>query len=948
MKKTLNLMFVLATLLLGGISTNNPIEVSALDEAKRVETGLSFEDGNTTYDTSKALVSNPKTYEAVIQLPTSLEKRAGIIFGNFGPDATTACYSFEVQWDSTNKKAFPKLYYDVNNVGNTNPNPVNIEFKNVDVRSSNFIHLAITHDTTYQSNGTSQYTIAKCYINGVLKQTINKTVDNNIKNYYGTYDFVPSAKGRVGGDLRGNNVQYFKGNIKSLQVYSDVRTEQEVLSDYQRFLQAPVDSNLLAAYNFTQEGKNYLKDLSNNGYDLMCSDDVLSLYPEKDGLMFDADSRNTIKKKLETIPNTVEAEIFIPKEISGRAGVILGNYGTGKSFSFEINPNGTPRLYYTAKEDELDKSIVFTGADVRTGDWAHLAITHEETTKKVNCYINGALVGSSDMYFNYHDLISNEVFNIGGDNRSGNEQYFKGLIKSVTAYSDVRSAEEILSDSKNGTNLNDDNLILHHKLSKSDEGKDVEDLTGNGYMAHYQTTWFEEKDPVSEYAYSFAVVGDTQIICEKDPDGMKKIYDWIVDNKESKNIKHVFGLGDITNGNSVAEWIAAKAAVSKLDGVIPYSLVRGNHDGTDYFNGVFDYYAYTSQFNGFYQEGCIDNSYKTMTIGDVDYLFITLDYGASDAELDWAGSVIEQYPQHQVVLSTHAYMYRDGTTLGPNDVCPPADSNDANYSPNKGYNNGDQMWDKLVSKYGNIVLVLSGHDPCENVVTRQEAGVHGNIVTQMLIDPQGMDAAMGSTGMVAMLYFSEDGKQMEVEFYSTIRNKFFKESNQYKVDLSNMGTNAHNYEHQFDDNHHYEKCACGSIINKEEHVWDNGEVTKESTCTEVGIKTYKCECGASRNENLVMKDHKYEYAFNQNEHWKECSCGDIEGEKEEHSYKVSTKQPTETEEGLNTYTCKCGSTYTEVIDKLPPSKKGCKGGIATSAFGLITIAGALMFLRKKK
>ena len=109
MKKTLNLMFVLATLLLGGISTNNPIEVSALDEAKRVETGLSFEDGNTTYDTSKALVSNPKTYEAVIQLPTSLEKRAGIIFGNFGPDATTACYSFEVQWDSTNKKAFPKL-----------------------------------------------------------------------------------------------------------------------------------------------------------------------------------------------------------------------------------------------------------------------------------------------------------------------------------------------------------------------------------------------------------------------------------------------------------------------------------------------------------------------------------------------------------------------------------------------------------------------------------------------------------------------------------------------------------------------------------------------------------------------------------------------------------------------------------------------------------------------
>ena len=952
MKKTLNLMFALSSMFLCFLTTGNPVKVNALDEEQRMEEGISFEDANTTYQTKKALVSNPKTYEAWIHLPTSISARAGIIFGNYGPTNTTACYSFEIQWDSTAKRAFPKLYYDVNNIGSTNPSPVNIEFKDVDVRSSEYIHLAITHDTTYQVNGTSKYTVAKCYINGELKQTINKTVDSNISNYFGTYDFVPSSVGCVGGDFRSGNGQYFKGNIKGIETYSDARTEAEIKSDYQRALNAvPSDTNLIAAYNFTQEGKDYLKDLSGKGHDLLCSDDVLSLYPQYDGLSFISASRNVVTKKLEIMPETIEAEIFLPKEISGRGGVILGNYGSGKSFSFEINSNGNPRIYHTAKEDELDKSIVFSNVDVRTNDWAHLAITHDKAAKKLYCYLDGTLVAESDMYFNYHEAIKNEFFNVGGDNRSGNEQFFKGLIRSVSAYSDVRSPAEIATDAQNGTNKKDENLILHYELTGADFGKDLVDLSGNGYDTNYETTWFTDKELVTDYAYSFAAVGDTQIICEKDPKHMDTIYNWILDNVDSKKIKHVFGLGDITNGNSFNEWATAKNAVSKMDGKVSYSLVRGNHDSTLNMNNTFNYPAYTNQFDGFYQEGAIDNSYKTMTIGDVDYLFITLDYGASDEELAWAGSIIEKYPQHQVIITTHAYMFRDGTTLGSNDVCPPADSNDSNYSPTKKYNNGDQIWDKFVSQYGNIVLVLSGHDPCENVVTRQSEGVHGNTVTQMLIDPQGMDAAMGATGMVAMLYFSADGKQMEVEFYSTVKNKFFKETNQYKIDLSKAGTKAHSYFDDYNSMHHYQSCVCGATINKEEHVWgDEGEITKQPTCSSTGIIKYSCECGASKAENLPKADHTYSYKYGNSQHWQVCDCGYVlEDSKENHIFEeVITKQPTETEEGEKTHTCVCGYSFVETLEKLPSSKSGCKGGIATSTLSLICVAGAIMLLRKKK
>jgi hypothetical protein len=97
------------------------------------------------------------------------------------------------------------------------------------------------------------------------------------------------------------------------------------------------------------------------------------------------------------------------------------------------------------------------------------------------------------------------------------------------------------------------------------------------------------------------------------------------------------------------------------------------------------------------------------------------------------------------------------------------------------------MWDKLIKKHENIVLVLSGHDPCDNVVYAQDKGVNGNLVTQMLVDPQGVDKAQGGVGMVTMLYFSADGKTMQVETYSTDKKAFFLEENQFTLTLDLAG-----------------------------------------------------------------------------------------------------------------------------------------------------------------
>ena len=72
-----------------------------------------------------------------------------------------------------------------------------------------------------------------------------------------------------------------------------------------------------------------------------------------------------------------------------------------------------------------------------------------------------------------------------------------------------------------------------------------------------------------------------------------------------------------------------------------------------------------------------------------------------------------------------------------------------------------------------------------------------------------------------------------------------------------------------------------------QHVWDNGKVTKEPTETEAGIKTYTCTlCGETKTETIPKLTH-------------------------EHSYKAVVTAPTCTEKGYTTHTCACGDSYVD-------------------------------------
>ena len=125
------------------------------------------------------------------------------------------------------------------------------------------------------------------------------------------------------------------------------------------------------------------------------------------------------------------------------------------------------------------------------------------------------------------------------------------------------------------------------------------------------------------------------------------------------------------------------------------------------------------------------------------------------------------------------------------------------------------------------------------------------------------------------------------------------------------------------------------LVHKE-HVWNDGEISKDSTCTEAGEKVYTCKvCGETKTEEVAALGHSY------SDEWtvdKEATCEEA-GSKSHHCTRLGcdsktevteiaaldhewgegkeTKAPTCTEAGEKTYTCtRCDKTKTEAIEAL--------------------------------
>jgi hypothetical protein len=318
--------------------------------------------------------------------------------------------------------------------------------------------------------------------------------------------------------------------------------------------------------------------------------------------------------------------------------------------------------------------------------------------------------------------------------------------------------------------------------------------------------WSSAAEPASDNAAplefvpgSFTIVAlpDTQIYCEKYPRHFINQTRWIVENQEKYKIKFVTHLGDITNRNTPEQWEVAQEALRVLDGEVPYSLVLGNHDcgpggncttRDTLLNEYVSLKTISGQrtFGGVKEEGRLDNSYHTFEAGGNKFLVLALEFGPRDETVAWADRIVARYPQHRVLLTTHAYMYYDDTRYDWTKFGKDQKWNPHAYGTAKlagGTNDAQQLWDKLIAKHPNFFMTLNGHvleDGLGRLTTpRQDA----NDVHQMLVNYQ--MKTEGGEGFLRLIEFLPDKRTVQVKAFSPSTGTFKTDpQNQFTLQLN--------------------------------------------------------------------------------------------------------------------------------------------------------------------
>ena len=256
--------------------------------------------------------------------------------------------------------------------------------------------------------------------------------------------------------------------------------------------------------------------------------------------------------------------------------------------------------------------------------------------------------------------------------------------------------------------------------------------------------------------FRIAIIPDTQWASMKWPDVVMTTTKWIAANCKSKDIKYVLHVGDmVQNGRSDTEWKNFDAAMSVLDGKVPYILAVGNHDfdkiegrrSTVKFNQYFprSRFERLAGFGGTHPPRKNDNSHHTFDAGGISWLVISLNFNPTDDELKWANGVVASHPEHKVIVLTHSYLEHRGKDVS-----------------------GKNIWNKFAKAHANIMMVFCGH---LSTVHYESKGDNGNRVFEMLFDWQN-DRKPEPNSYFALVEIDPPGKRISIRSYSPMLDKY--------------------------------------------------------------------------------------------------------------------------------------------------------------------------------
>jgi hypothetical protein len=437
-------------------------------------------------------------------------------------------------------------------------------------------------------------------------------------------------------------------------------------------------------------------------------------------------------------------------------------------YQTDINNSNDGEFFINPANDGIGISGVYHGT-VSNGlgniAWNRIAVTRgaDGTMKK---YIDGALVGTQSAAGSRWDIAGGQ-FNILADEDNESSMGF---------LSSFRFVDSVLGDAEIA-------------------GLGGVHAGGADVPGQQLTT-----DPatLTPGAFTVAFLGDTQNYSTFHPAIFNQVTQWLADNKVARNLQFIVQDGDIVNNDSTTEWNNARSAMERLDGVVPYAVVRGNHDiGSQYDQStrfgpgspysqqptLVDHYEVPGQ-----PSWDMRNTVHKFEANGQRIMVLTIDISAGSDVVDWANGVISSNPDHRVILDTHAYLYDGGARFNnapdPDNPGKTFDqSRDAllrtGYGPEAVFNgavyggqDGETLWNNLVRLHPNVSLFLSGHqfEDFDEFKYHVENGDHGNRVHELLVDPQNM--ANGGNGWIRLLEFDPDGTTVHVKTFSPFLNQW--------------------------------------------------------------------------------------------------------------------------------------------------------------------------------
>jgi hypothetical protein len=450
-------------------------------------------------------------------------------------------------------------------------------------------------------------------------------------------------------------------------------------------------------------------------------------------------------------------------------------------YQTDIN-NATDAEFFINPGDGIGISTMYHGTvgnGLRNIGWDRIAVTRaaDGTMRK---YINGALVGTQTNATGARwDIVGGQFLILADEDNESSQGFL----------SSFRFVDSVLSQSAIA------NLGAVH--------------AGGAGTAGLQLT--ANPATLTPGGFTIAFLGDTQNYSTYHPAIFNQVTQWLADNKAARNIQFIVQDGDIVNNDVTFEWNNARAAMERLDGVVPYAVVRGNHDIGSQFDqasrfGPGSPYSQQSTLVDHYevpgqQNWDMRNTVHKFEAGGQKFMVITFDISAGSDVVAWANNIIAQNRDHRVILDTHAYLYDGGERFNnapdPNNPGKTFDqSRDAllrtGANPEAVYNgavyggqDGETLWNNLVRLHPNVSLFLSGHqfEDFDEFKYHLENGDHGNRVHELLVDPQNM--ANGGNGWIRLLEFDPDGITVHVKTYSPFLNQWdTSPDNFYDIKLS--------------------------------------------------------------------------------------------------------------------------------------------------------------------